>query len=77
MDLHIYAIQLIDTKIEPNIQLFKTIKKLNNLMYLYERFMNSNALVLVSGTVNHSKILSKQKAIYNDLESKIDNSLEK
>ena len=39
--------------------------------------MNSNALVLVSGTVYHSKIISKQKALYNELETKIDTGLDK
>ena len=77
MDLHIYSIQTNDNKTEPQIHLFKTIKKLNELMHLYERFINSNALVLVSGTVNHSKILAKQKTLYNDLELKIDTALEK
>ena len=77
LDLHIYGLQLIDTKVKPNIELFKTIKKLNDSMHLYERFMNSNALVLVSGTVYHSKIISKQKALYNELETKIDTGLDK
>ena len=77
MDLHIYAIQLNDNKVEPNVHLFKTIKILNELMHLFERFINSNALVLVNGTVNHSRILSKQKILYNELELKIDTALEK
>lgn len=77
IELHAYAIQLIDSKQEINIQLFKTVKKLNSLMQLYERFMNTHAFPFVSGTVNHSKIVSKQKQVYNELEAKIDAALDK
>jgi hypothetical protein len=46
-------------------------------MLLFERFINTDALTLVNGTVNHSKILAKQKAINYDIENKIDVALEK
>ncbi len=77
LDLHIYALQSVDIKQEMNIQIFKTIKQLNNLMYLYERFLNTNALQMVNGTVNYSKIISKQKQINNELEAKVDIALDK
>ena len=32
-------------------------------MYLFERFRNTNALVLVNGTVNYLRIAEKQKQI--------------
>ena len=77
IDLHINTIQNIDVKQELNVKLFPTIRKLSDLMYLFERFTNTNALVLVTGTVNHLRISEKQKQIYNDLEMKIDHALEK
>jgi hypothetical protein len=46
-------------------------------MYLYERFLNTVALPLVSGTVNYSKILTKQKQMNNELESKVDIAIDK
>ncbi len=77
LDLHIYALQSIDIKQDVSMQIFKTIKQLNNLMYLYERFLNASALTIVNGTVSYSKILTKQKQINHELETKVDIALDK
>lgn len=77
IDIHTYSLQSIDVKQELNIKLFETIKKLNNLMYLHERFINTNVLQLLNGTVNHTNVLSKQKQSMIELESKIDLAIDR
>jgi exocyst complex component 5 len=77
IDIHTHSLQSIDFKQELNIKLFETIKILNNLMYLYDRFINTNVLQLLNGTVNYTNVLSKQKHYMIDLETKIDLAIDR
>jgi hypothetical protein len=77
LDLHINALQSVDTKQDINLHIFPLIKQLNNIIYLFEQFTNTNVLAPVLATPYHMKISNKFKTICNDLEIKIDISLEK
>ena len=78
MDLHINALKSIDIKqAEISLHILPMIKQLNILMYLFEQFTNSNVLEPVQGSLNHPKILNRQRQISFELETKIDIGLEK
>jgi recyclin-1 len=77
LELHINALQSVDTKQEITLHILSLIKQLNNLMYLYEQFTNTNILSAVIATPYHTKIKTKLKQICFDLEFKIDVGLEK
>ena len=47
IDLHINALQSIDSKQELNLYIFPLIKQLNDLMYLFEQFTNASVLPAV------------------------------
>ncbi len=77
LDLHINALQSIDTKQDINLNIFPLIKQLNNLIYLYEQFTNTSLLPAVLSTPYHMKISNKFKGICGELEMKVDLGLEK
>jgi hypothetical protein len=47
IDLHINALQSIDTKQEVNLYIFSLVKQQNDLMYLFEQFSNSTVFPAV------------------------------
>ena len=77
LDLHIHALQLMEGKHEVKLHVFQVIKQLNNLFYLFEKFVNATVLPAVNSTTSYSKVLNRQKHICNELEAKVDSALEK
>ena len=47
LDLHIHALQSMDSKQEVKLHIFQVIKQLNDLFYLFEKFVNATVLPAV------------------------------
>ncbi|CAB3383453.1 Hypothetical predicted protein [Cloeon dipterum] len=77
IDLGLQALPIPESKSNPKIYFFDVVRQCNAIIHLLEKQFSDSVVPLISSTPKHSECLQKKKQLLEQIETKLDNGLDR